>query len=367
MQAVSEILVKTNIMTQCVNSERDITNKLNNLAREIESVQRRLRFNVKSRAKIDSQLSSLIRVTQRNSEHMTSLSNVLSNAVGTYYVAEKRIEENATGATVASSKSSSSESTKSDSDSAWKWTWNDTWKLVGSVGIVGSVVSTIGSIITGGDTWSTDSLKMVLSTGKNIAKVVEKVAGASGSNFDWKKLFGFNLTDASSNSFFSALKDQGSQYKFGNATTVADKVKVGAKWAGVALTGAIKAYENFTDTTENNFWGRRLAETIGETAVTVGEGILISAAVGAVCAGAPAVVVGGITVVTTWAVDKAFEAITGKDTAEFISDTVLDAGEKIIEGASNIAKSVGNTAQKAAGNVTAWWKKHWDKLDRFVI
>lgn len=91
---MSEILVKTNIMAQCVSSEQAMLKKLNSLAGEIESVQRSLSFNVKSRARINSQLASLAKVTQRNAEHMSSLASTLSNAASTYSSTEKRISGN---------------------------------------------------------------------------------------------------------------------------------------------------------------------------------------------------------------------------------------------------------------------------------
>lgn len=94
---MSEILVKTNIMTQCVSSEQAMMKKLNSLAGEIERVQRNLSFNVKSRARISSQLSSLSKVTQRNADRMSSLASVLSNAAGTYSSTEKRISGNVNG------------------------------------------------------------------------------------------------------------------------------------------------------------------------------------------------------------------------------------------------------------------------------
>lgn len=236
------------------------------------------------------------------------------------------------------------------------WSWKDTWKLVGSGGIIGSIISAVGGAITGGV-----SVSNGLNTTKGVAKIIENIAKAvpktSNASFDWKTLFGFNsaITKDTPKSFSKAFGESVDKLKFGNAKTVSDKVAVGAKWAGYGLTAITTVYDNFTDTSENNSTGRKIAESIGETAVKIGEGLLIGAGVTAAFAaagavGAPAVVVGAVTVGVTWAIDKVCEAITGKDVAEFVSDTVLDTGKKAVH-------AVGNAAKKVSGAVSGWWKK----------
>ena len=249
-----------------------------------------------------------------------------------------------------SEKKTVQEKTANDSS---PWSWSDTWKMVGSAGIIGSVFSTIGGLITGGI-----SVSNGLSTAKGAAKAIENIAKAvpknSTSSFDWKTLFGFNSTTTKYKTFGKIFGESIEKLKFGNAKTVSDKIAVGAKWAGYGLTAISTFYENFTDTTENNSTGRKIAESIGETAVTIGEGLVIGAAVTTAFAAAsigPAVVaVGAITVGVTWAVDWLSEKVTGKDFAEFVSDSVLDFGEAAI-------KSVGKTAKKVSGAITGWWKK----------
>lgn len=234
------------------------------------------------------------------------------------------------------------------------WSWEDTWKLAGKGGIVGSGISTVGGIITGGHSVSAN-----LKTAKGAVKVAENIAKAipnSKSSFNWKTLIGFNsdITKDTPKSFSKILGENVEKLKLGNAKIVSDKVAVGAKWSGKVLTAMITTYENFTDTSENNSIGRKVAESIGETAVKVGEELLIGAGVTAVFAaasvGAPVVVIGAVTVGVTWAVDKVCEAFTKKDVAELVSDAVLDVGEKV-------AKTVGKAAKKVTGAVSGWWEK----------
>jgi hypothetical protein len=187
------------------------------------------------------------------------------------------------------------------------------------------------------------SAKTYLSAAKGVVKVTEKVAkGFSKNSFDWLGLSSSSL-EKTGTSLGEELGKAIDKYNFGKATTTADKVAVVAKWVGSVLTVATTAYDNFTDTTENNSTARKLAETVGESAVKIGGGILIGAAVSAVLGtvGAPALVVGGVTVAATWAINKGFEAVTGKDAAEFISDTVLDQLESV--------------AKKAGEVISGWW------------
>lgn len=235
------------------------------------------------------------------------------------------------------------------------WSWSDTWKMVGNAGIIGSLLSTVGGAITGGV-----SVKTGFTTAKATAKVIENIAKAvpknSTASFDWKTLFGFNssITKDTPKTFGKAFGESVEKLKFGNSKIVSDKVAVGAKWAGYGLTAITTIYDNFTDTTENNSTGRKIAESIGETAVKIGEGLAIGAGVTAAFAAAsvsaPAVVVGAVTVGVAWAGDKICEALTGKDVAEFVSDTVLDTGKAIIT-------SVGKGAKKVSGAISGWWKK----------
>lgn len=246
--------------------------------------------------------------------------------------------------------------TKTDTkEKSGLWSWDDTWNAVDQFGIVGSAISSVGSAITGATT-AESSLNGI----KGSIKVAEKIADGlsdSKTGFDWKRLVGFEkaIKQDTPKKFREALKESFDDLSFGKAKEVSKKVSVGAKWAGHALTAITTTYENFTDTEENNSTGRKIAESIGETTVKIGTDIAVGAAVTAGLAavgvvGAPVVVVGAITVGVTWAVDKVFEATTGKDMAECLSDLVLDTGSKVVDG-------VGKAAKKVTGAISGWWNK----------
>lgn len=146
--------------------------------------------------------------------------------------------------------------------------------------------------------------------------------------------------------------------------TFTGKGKTGVKgaigaWGAVLLNGAINLSGNLNEQKESNgemSTGRVIAETITETAVdtvmSYGAGIVVGAAVTAICpplagVGLLTVAVGGA---VTAAVNAGVKAITGKSTSEFISDAILDVGEAVIDKVGNAAKSV----KKSIGN---WFKK----------
>ena len=224
--------------------------------------------------------------------------------------------------------------------------WNDLWKHVGSFGIVGNLISTIGGAITEKDPW-----KKVLGISGGVAKVTEKVAnGFSKSDFDWT-----GFAQGTGKTLKESFASQIDKYNFGAAEKVSDKIAVGAKWAGAIVTVATKAYDNIVVNKEGNSTGRAIAETVGESAVTIGLGIAVGAVVGTI--GAPAVVTGAITVGVLWAIDRGFEAVTGKNAAEFISDTVLDGAQKVVDFASNAGKTIGNAVSSAGKKLGGWWRK----------
>lgn len=241
------------------------------------------------------------------------------------------------------------------------WEWKDTWNLAKEAGLVGLTLGTIGSYLTGGKSQFEDPIKGGLGVAKDIAKLVgsvAKIVPKAGESFDWKTLFGIQagITDKTPTNFFEAIGEGLGKYDMGNATAVSDKIAVGAKWAGSLLTVATSAYENFTDESNETF-GRKIAETVGESVVKIGEGVLVSAAVTAGLAavgavGAPAVVVGGITVGVTWAIDKGFEYFTGKNTAEFISDTIIDGSINFVK---DVGETIGGAVSSVGKTISGWW------------
>ncbi len=249
---------------------------------------------------------------------------------------------------------------KKDKSDFKLWTWKDTWNVVKEFGIIGGTVGTIGGLTTGGI-----NPKTIVGALKDTSKVVGNVAKASSSpSINWKALFGLNVKADAPKNFWQALGKEVDKYNMGNATKVSDKIAVGAKWAGSVLTVVSVAMDNF-DKKSGNSTGRAIAETIGESAVKIGEGMLIGAAATAIAAtvGAPAVVAGLATVGVTWAIDKGFEWATGKNAAEYISDTIIDGainkGKEVIAKTKEVKKMIGNATSSIGKKLSGWWNQKY--------
>lgn len=236
-------------------------------------------------------------------------------------------------------------SSGSKDESSWDWSsfWSNFWKLISSGGIVGPSIATIGQLFTGGISFPS-VFKALGYTSKAIAQIAK---GASKSSFDW-----FGLLSADKKTLGESFQSQLDDLNFGCAKNVSDRIKTGAKWAGHIITIVTTGYDNIWVNEEGNSTGRAIAETVGESAVKIVGGIALGALIGA--CGAPALVA-GVAVSAIWiAGDAISEAITGKDVAELVSDTVLD-------GIESISNSIGDAAQKAGNAISGWWNSIADK------
>ncbi len=137
--------------------------------------------------------------------------------------------------------------------------------------------------------------------------------------------------------------------------------KAAAKWAGVALSGAVNFFENKEE--HGGITARGVAETVLETGVDVGVGLLVGAAVTALApVSAPVLAVAAVSAGVVMGVDWVFEKITGKDLAETVSDGILDVGEKIVDTAKDVGNKIKdgfnsavNCFSNAIGNISAGW------------
>jgi len=250
----------------------------------------------------------------------------------------------------------------------YDWKWDKLfWKGVGQIGVVGKVVSGLRDFSSSGVSW-----KSICKGTKDLLSVVGDVAKeASKDNPDFKELLFGNwkkggileglsgITTASSKGaiFCASLSKQLSGYSFKNASTVGDKIKVGTKWTGTMLSfagNAIDNYEEFGTVNSGRFW----AESVTETAVDVGLGMLATAGTTVLLgASAPAVVVCGVAVGVNWLADRVSEAVTGKEFTELVSDTILDFGEKVVDVGGKVVQGITDTVSGWGESICAGWKK----------
>lgn len=222
------------------------------------------------------------------------------------------------------------------------------WSAIGNAGIVGGFVSTIGRFAT-----SDKEVQDYLGLLSNTISVVgngAKLLGGRGTYVKWKEAFGlyeaFEGLDMSApgKAFTSSFEKQMSGFR-PNATTVGEKIAVGAKWAGAILTGAMNLCDNIEEFKgQDGKLGRILAETGVETAVDIGLGMVATAGVTALAAAAgitaaPAVVAGAAATGVVWAANKVCKWVTGgKDIGEVAADAVCGGVEMIAEGCNSFVK-----------------------------
>lgn len=172
-----------------------------------------------------------------------------------------------------------------------------------------------------------------------------------------KKIFGLNqyIEVDKLSSATSTLGKLGGNFKtaFGSEMNkIFGSVKNGGKVSskiGAAATVVFNGVENLTD--DSMSWGRRIAETVGESAVDIGGMALLTAGIGAAAAtagiAAPAVAVGAAAVGVKYVADVACEHFFGKDATEVVSDFVLDVGEKVVKTKIEMVKTTFNVAKEA--------------------
>lgn len=361
---VSEFSIKTDKATSLADLLDEQAAALENAAGSVDSIRSSLSIQGTAKTSVMSAMKTISTTIQDESSAATSLGKALREIASAYSTAENSILGNVSttagdGSGTASSaggSGSDGDQQTDEQDEGTSYDWKSLLlKLVGNAGIIGSGTAAIASWITGGTT-----AKDVLSLIKNLTGLAGGIAKAvpnSGESFDWKALVGLDAavktnTPTSWLGADGTLAKELSKLKFSNAETASEKIACGAKWAGYALTAVITGYDNFTDP-DNTTFSRRLAETVGETAVKIGEGILVKTAITAGlaalgCVGAPAIAVGVASVAVIAVADAVSTKLTGKDVAELVSDTVIDGTKAVVEGVGNAVKSAGKA-------ISGWW------------
>jgi hypothetical protein len=155
--------------------------------------------------------------------------------------------------------------------------------------------------------------------------------------------FANNLTNKTS-PFNAQFKNIVNNFKGANGVG-----KAVASWGTVAVNGVLNWFSNKDEQANSNGTmsdGRVIAETITETvvdtALTYGTGVVVGAAVTAALGtvAAPGIVVVAASGAVVAGLNAGVKALTGKTTTEWISDTILDTGEAIGSAVSNAAKNV---------------------------
>lgn len=254
----------------------------------VGNIRQNLAVSGEARRTVTSVLDRIMESMEQEERKIKDMGASLYKITTAYQNCEKRIIDQNTGAVISGAvHSGSGKAEVLDNGETKKegvsWKWKDTWNVISKAGIAGAGVSTIGNFITGnGD------IKTILTSGKFLTKGIGGICSAiakRGSRAEWSShILGINNalnkidTSSPGKAFTSSMNKQ-----FGYDLDMSkakgwEKGKVGAKWAGHALTAITTA--------------------LGATA-------------------APVVAVGAAAAVAIWAVNGVCKWVTGgKDVGE---------------------------------------------------
>lgn len=244
----------------------------------------------------------------------------------------------------------------------------------GDIGGATAVVNAVIKVLMDNDGMSyKDAGSIIKGLGKTIMSSKKLIGNGS---VDWIEALGLNAYKAASFSqtagwmgrLESAKDTFGQAFKYEMTGDTAGKVLKGTKIAGWTLALVANGFSNYEEYSKGEITaGRAVAETVMETGVDIAKGAALAAGVAAGAAAlgiaAPAVVVGGVAVAASAVLDYACKQITGKAVTELVSDTILDVGEAVINGAREVVSNVGNVvkdtftgAVRSIGNILPKWK-----------
>ena len=285
---------------------------------------------------------------------------------------------------------------KEESENPFEVDW---WDYVGEFGLIGKGISAVGQLVT-----KERNLKNNISSIKDFSGVIGGICSTvckNRSDVTWKSLLGLDdfydgmlNTNAYKTLSFGdkvrklteyGISDELDDLTGANASSWGDKLKVGTKWAGYALTLASNGVDNYKEMTEEGISAERaVGETIIETGVDIGVGIASSVAatvitgVAATAIGtvAPAIgafvgsagVVGAVGVGISWAANGFCKWATQKygdkqkDLGELAADGFYYLKEKKDEFERSVGVKAGSTIKNVGKFVTKGLSTGWKSI-----
>lgn len=362
---MSDFLIKPNEAYSDAENLNDVKSVAMNLSSQIYDIRNNLSYKVSAGAAVGMKLQNIADAVYAEGEAAGRMSQGLTEAVKKYSLTEISIIANRLGIglddVIRETVGSSDAVVPGDAEKLQgidsKFVSNIV-KLFGGLGAIGGIVKGIDGIVR-----SDNNISKIIKGGKDIIGGISKIFPAidkgSSSYGNWAKaLLGFgqkSYTGAGDyiDKFFESyvFKDNGSW---------SDGIKVGAKWAGVALTAVADGISNYDEFKDQGSWSnpRMYKEMVLETGIDVGKNLVIGAGVAAgmvaICGSAPVIAVGAAVAGVSIGLDFACKNIWGKGLTETISDGILDGEEWVENNAQNIISDVGN-AVSSAGNAVASW------------
>ena len=339
---MSTFEVKANKLKHYAQEEQKVKTKLRSIQSEITECQKNLQTVLSSsEGAVKQNLTSINQKIGEKTEIIGKMSSVLEAVSSIYLSTEKSV----CGAKV--SIKDPGQATNVGGNVAVDIAKDIGWGFITGVGTAGKIVDYVNNMWSG--TLTVDKL----------AKWLPKATGAVAKeleNPNWVKSFFGVSNEASEGAWKYITKDLKSYiFKSGNESSIANKIGVIAKWAGVAVTGVTRFIgnaEEFKDRggmSNERFWEETVVETVVDVAKATAVGAVVA---GLGFAGWPAAL---ITTGTLVIADTASNAVFHKDLTEMVSDGAVDFGEET--GFWDRIKSIGTGVKNivSCDNVKTKW------------
>ena len=394
-----KIKIDPNRITDLSTKTRNIKNKTGECRTAVGTVISRLDWQVSSKSSINTKLNNVRKRLQKQAELADAYIRALETASDTFCSKDRNLKQDARGiiyalnnifAILSNLKAAQSKIPYKTDDKlkktfsisalfgldknqpAGKFWW-DVLKGAGYLGGVFSLAQGLVKYTIDGNTGA--SMTGLVKTGISFAKTITKIAdgakkvgkaarmvGAEKAKAMWlKRLLGLNdkMKGAASKAkvsgwfgrfgtnFKKAFKSELDGFNFAKG-----KVSAALSWAGVAVSGITNWFSNQEEKDRDGIsQGRAVAETISETVIDVGKGILIGAAVtagiAATVGSAPVLAVAAVSAGITIGLDVASNAIFGVGATEVISDAVLGVGTAVIDVGKQVVNTIADAGREA--------------------
>lgn len=372
---MAEFSVKTNTVKEAANVQGALLNELEQIQQSVRKISGSLVIKTTAATGIKNRLNGLVGRMEDQKAGMRSMKNALDTIAQLYEETERSICGYAEGEI-----KTLQLRTKKDGPSFWF----DFTDLIGKIadnpgtGYFGPIYKLFNDF-KNGKSWKdfvkagVDTFQFLSGAAKtfNNYKKIGNAVGTKTAMAWWAKnitglkplgrtstaknpftRFANNLTNKTS-PFHAQLKNVVDNFKGANGVG-----KAAMSWGAVAVNGVMNWSDNKEEQARSNGTmsdERVIAETITETAVdtalTYGASIVVGAAVtAALPVAAPGIAVAAVSGVIVTGINTGVKALTGKTTTEWISDTILDAGEAGGRVVANIAKNVSES-------VGSWFNK----------
>ncbi len=377
------IKVNTNKISRYSNDINSVYTRVNRIKSEFASIGYSLDWDIKSASGINSRIKTIENELSAERSGLKRMQSFLNSTASKYNNVENTINNDKKTRKIQSAVKNISTNNISNNV-------GDKIKeiLIENAGLGGGFISAISKLINSSISGPIDpggiakGSKKVVSSIYNIIRNSEKLEKLSRMNpgqavkTGIKRFIGFDKAFTGSlrpsvaksfntrfyNNFHKQLDDGLSAYTTKGAKSI-------FAWAGVAVSAIANGFQNYDEAKSGKIsTGRAVAETITETAVDVGTGLLVGAAVSAGVAAvgwvsAPVIAVGAITAGVMVGADAICKWITksvtgeSKGLTETVSDFVLDVGEATVKAGKKIVSGVANAVSNAGKAVSSFFKK----------